>query len=175
MNTTILYLYQLITVFFPETRFFSLKCWLLKLAGAKIGKNVRICSSVRIIGNGNLSIGNNCWIGPQTLINSSFPAEVVIGNNIDIAPKVFIGTGSHEIDMIKINSAGKGFSLNIVINDGVWICAGAFLLPGICIGKKAVIAAGSIVTKDVPKYTLGAGNPCRIVKKYLEIDNQLDL
>lgn len=170
MNTTILYLYQLIAVFLPETRFFSLKCWLLKLAGAKIGKNVRICSSVRIIGNGNLSIGDNCWIGPQTLISSSFPAEVKLGNNIDIAPRVFIGTGSHEIDMSKINSAGKGISLNVVIDDGAWICVGALLLPGVCIGKKAIIASGSVVTKDIPKYTLGVGNPCRIAKEYNSID-----
>lgn len=174
MNTAILNLYQWMTVFLPETRFFSLKCWLLKRAGAKIGKNVRICSSVRIIGNGKLSIGDNCWIGPQTLISSSFPAEVKLGNNIDIAPRVFIGTGSHEIDMINLNSAGKGISLNIVIEDGVWICVGSFLLPGVQIGKKAIIAAGSVVTVDIPKYTLGAGNPCRIAKEYVSINKSID-
>lgn len=119
------------TISLPETRFFALKCWILKQAGVKIGKNVRICSSIRIIGNGKLSIGDDSWIGPQTLISCSFPAEVKIGKNVDIAPKVYIGTGTHEIDMIGLHSAGKGVNLSIMIEDGVWICAGVLLLPGV--------------------------------------------
>jgi putative colanic acid biosynthesis acetyltransferase WcaF len=174
MNTTVLYLYKLLTIFLPETRFFRLKSWILKQAGVKIGKNVRICSSVHILGDGRFSIGDNCWIGPQTYISSSYPAEVKMGNNIDIAPKVYIGTGSHEIDMIGHNSAGKGVSENIIINDGAWICAGVLLLPGIQIGKKAIIGAGSVVTKDIPEFSLAVGNPCRVAKVYEATDNTIN-
>jgi putative colanic acid biosynthesis acetyltransferase WcaF len=166
MNSLILYLYSLIACFLPETRFFSLKCWILKQAGVKVGKNVRICSSVRIVGNGKLAIGDDTWIGPLTFISSTFPAEVNIGGNVDIAPRVYIGTGSHEIDMIGLHSAGKGVNSSIVIDDGVWICAGVILLPGVRIGKKSIIGAGSVVTKDIPEFLLGVGNPCRIAKDY---------
>lgn len=173
MNTILLYLYNLLTIFLPETRFFALKCWLLKKAGVKIGKNVRICSSVRIIGDGKLSIGDNSWIGPQTFISCSFPAEVRLGSNIDIAPKVYIGTGSHEVDMKGLHSAGKGVNSSIVIEDGVWICTGVLLLPGVRVGTKSVIGAGSVVAKNIPKFSLGVGNPCRVVKEYKAIDNIL--
>lgn len=174
MNTILLHLYNLLTIFLPETRFFALKCWLLKRAGVEIGKNVRICSSVRIIGDGKLSIGDNSWIGPQTLISCSSPAEVKLGSNTDIAPKVYIGTGSHEIDMIGLHSAGKGVNSSIIIEDGVWICAGVFLLPGVRVGNKSIIGAGSVVTNNIPKFSLGVGNPCRIVKEYNAIDNTLN-
>jgi putative colanic acid biosynthesis acetyltransferase WcaF len=174
MNTIVLYLYYLISIFLPETRFFNLKCLILKLAGVKIGSNVKICSSVRIIGDGKLSIGDNCWIGPQCLLSSSFPAEIKLGNNIDIAPKVYIGTGSHEIDMIGKHSAGKGISLDILIEDGVWICTGALLLPGVIIEKKSIIAAGCVVTKNVPKYSLAVGSPSKIVKEYKTIDKSIN-
>jgi putative colanic acid biosynthesis acetyltransferase WcaF len=174
MNTILLYLYNLLAIFLPETRFFALKCWILKLAGVKIGKNVRICSSVRIIGNGKLSIGDDSWIGPQSLITCSFPAEVRIGSNVDIAPKVYIITGTHEIDMIGLHSAGKAITSSIVIEDGAWICACVRLLHGVLIGTKSIIGAGSIVTKDIPKFSLGAGNPCRIAKDYRAIDNNLN-
>ena len=174
MNTILLYLYNLFTIFLPETKFFGLKSWILQQAGVVIGKNVRVCSSVKIIGDGNLSIGDNSWIGPQTLISCAFPAEVKIGSNVDIAPKVFIGTGSHEIDMIGLHSAGKGLSLSIIVEDGVWICAGVLVLPGVRVGNKSIIGAGSVVTKSIPKFSLGVGNPCRVVKEYKAIDNTLN-
>jgi len=173
MNSIVLYFYNLFAIFLPETKFFRLKCLILKQAGVVIGSNVRICSSVRIIGDGRLSIGDNCWIGSQTLIISSFPAIVKLGNNVDIAPKVYIGTGSHEIDMIRDHSAGKGISLDVLIDDGVWVCTGALLLPGVIIGKKSIIAAGSIVTKNVPKYSLAVGSPSKIVKEYNTINNSI--
>lgn len=174
MNTILLYLYNLLTIFLPETKFFAFKCWFLKQVGVKIGKNARICSSVRIIGDGKLSIGDNCWVGPQTLISCSFPAEVKIGSNVDIAPKVYIGTGTHDVDMIGLHSAGKGVNSSIVIEDGVWICAGVMLLPGVIIGHKSIIAAGSVVTKNIPKFSLGVGNPCRIARDYKTINNTLN-
>lgn len=72
----------------PETRCFGFKRWMLRLCGAKIGKNVRICSSAKFLGAGDLEIGDNTWIGHQCLISSS--SRIIIGANCDFAPRVYI-------------------------------------------------------------------------------------
>jgi putative colanic acid biosynthesis acetyltransferase WcaF len=165
MNSIVLHLIKLINLFIPETRFFHLKKVMYNFAGAKIGKNVRICSSAKILGNGSLEIGNNTWIGPEVMIVSS--SKIIIGANVDIAPRVYIGTGTHEIDHYGLGSAGQGISKDVNINDGVWIGAGALLLPGTSIGKKAVVAAGAVVSKDVSEKTMVGGIPAKFIK-YLQ-------
>lgn len=166
MSTKILYLYSLITKFLPETRCFELKCMILRFAGAVIDKNVRLCSSVKIIGDGCLFIGSNTWIGPNTMISLSKPAEISIGNNVDIAPNVYIGTGSHVIDMDGHNSAGIGYNHSVVIESGVWIGVGAIILPGINIGQKAVIASGCLVNKNVIPFSMVGGVPGKVLRKF---------
>jgi acetyltransferase-like isoleucine patch superfamily enzyme len=164
MSPFILYIYRIFTIFLPETRFFGFKNVLLRLAGARIGENVKVCSSVRIIGNGILLIDDNTWIGPSTLISVTNPASIVILGNVDIAPNVYIGTGTHKIDMYGLNSAGFGYNDNIIINSGVWIGVGSMILPGVEIGTKAVVGAGSLVNKNVAPYSVVAGVPARSIK-----------
>jgi acetyltransferase-like isoleucine patch superfamily enzyme len=171
MNTLLLDLYNRFNFFLPETRMFSFKNYLLRLAGAKIGRNVRICSSVKIIGNGKLEIGSNTWIGPQTILITSHPAKISIGSNVDIAPRVYIGTGTHEIDMKGINSAGRGISLDITIEDGVWIGAGSTILPNIIVGYKAIVAAAALVNRNIPSFCIAGGTPSRLIKKYNNLEN----
>ena len=163
MNTIILYIYNLITVFLPETKFFKLKNFILKIAGATIGKNVRICSSTKILGNGELIIGNNTWVGHQGLIISS--SKIMIGADVDIAPRVYIGTGTHEININCNNIAGKGISKDVQIDDGTWIGVNCTILPGLYIGKKNIITAGSIVTKSTTKENMYGGIPAKLIKR----------
>lgn len=163
MKTFVLYFYNIIRTFLPETRLFDVKINILRIAGLKIGKNVRICSSTRITGDGNLSIGNNTWIGLNGFIMSSGQANVLIGNNVDIAPMVYIGTGTHLMDY-KDRIAGTGVNLNIEIGDGCWIGACSVILPGVKVGRMCMIAAGSVVTKDVPANTMVGGVPARFIK-----------
>jgi acetyltransferase-like isoleucine patch superfamily enzyme len=129
----------------------------------KIGKNVRICSSVFMMGSGQLAIEDNTWIGHKAMIIST--SSVKIGANVDIAPRVYIGTGSHEIDISGPRIAGKGTSQDIEIGDGVWIGAGAILLPGTKIAEKSIVAAGAVVKGNVPPYTLVGGIPAKVIKK----------
>lgn len=164
MRAIILYLYPIFCIFIPETKFFGLKRFILSLAKISIGKNVRICSSVRFIGNGQISIGDNTWIGPQSLISSSAPSAVVIGANIDIAPRVFIGNGSHEVDPNGLHSAGKGITGDITIEDGAWIGTGCIVLLNVKIGRKSIIAAGSVVNKDIEENIIAGGIPCKTIK-----------
>lgn len=147
---------------FPETRLFTLKTSLLRWAGAKLGRNVRICSSATFLGNGSLEIGDDTWIGQQVLIICS--SQVRIGRCVDIGPRVFIGTGTHELDPVGTHSAGAGVNSDVTISDGVWLCASATILPGTTVGAKAVVGAGAVVNRDVPARKIVGGVPARVLK-----------
>ena len=148
--------------FLPETTCFGLKRLLWRWAGAKIGRDVRICSSAFILGAGELSIGDGTWIGHQVYVETG--SRVDIGANVDLAPRVYIGTGSHEIDAVGPRSAGKGTSLPVAIGDGAWIGANAVILPGVTIGEKTVIGAGAVVTKSIPARAVAVGCPAKAVR-----------
>lgn len=165
MNSSLLSFINRIVHCLPSTRCFAIKRSLYRICGIKIGKNVRICSSVSILGDSSLSIGENSWIGHETLILASAP--VVIGANVNIAPRCFIGTGTHEIDATGESIAGKGVSLPITIHDGTWLCTHSVVLAGVTIGGKTIIAAGAVVTKEVPSGELWGGIPARFIKKLL--------
>lgn len=146
----------------PCSRLYGFKCFLLKWGGAKIGKNVRV---MRIIVNGvNLSIGNNTFIGNYTMITGASGSNVVIGSNIAISDRVNILTGSHKIGTIE-QVAGEGTGEDVVISDGAWIGLGATILPGVTIGKGAVVASCSCVNRDVASGTMVAGVPAMVKKK----------
>jgi acetyltransferase-like isoleucine patch superfamily enzyme len=163
MKPYILFVYKFLVLFMPDTKFFSLKSRILRIAGAEIGSNVRICSSATILGNGTLVIGDNTWIGHQSLLISS--SSIIIGANVDIAPKVYLGTGTHVIDAKSDNVAGEGLSKDIVIEDGCWLGISAIVLPGVTIGFKSVIAAGSVVSKNTESFCIYGGVPAKLIKK----------
>lgn len=163
MNTLLLFFIQLIFRLLPDTKFFGFKRWALRLAGAKIGKNVRICSSVRFLGDKQLSIGDNTWVGHGTWFFCSAPIR--IGSNVNIAPLCYVGTGTHQIDVFGESTAGEGVSLPINVEDGVWICARATVLAGTTVGKKSILAAGSVVKGQVPANTIYGGVPATMIKR----------
>lgn len=137
------------------------------MAGAEIGENVRISSSASIVGAGRLVVGANTWIGPQTMISAM--NEVIIGSNCDIAPRVYIGDGTHRLAPDTERMAGEGICLPVRIGDGCWLCANSTILPGVSIGGKNVVAAGSVVAKSLEgELQLIAGIPAKVVKKYTD-------
>ena len=164
MNSKFLYLYNLIKFVLPETGLFAFKSYFLNFLGAKIGRNVRVCSSVKIIGNGRLTIGDNVWIGLDVMIVASGGGSIYIDENVDVGPKVFLGTGTHEVCLNKDRIAGKGISKDISIGKGTWIGAGSIILPGVTVGSMCMIAAGSVVTKDVPNFTMVGGVPAKKIR-----------
>lgn len=164
MNSFLLYLYNVVVSLLPETRCFGVKRNLLRFAGAKIGKNVRICSSALIVGAGKLEIGDNTWVGHRCIIVAS--SFVKIGTNVDIAPGVFVGNGTHGITPDRERVADIELSKDIIIGNGCWICANASILAGVVIGDKCVVAAGAVVTKSFSDLSLIAGVPA-ILKKEL--------
>lgn len=158
-----LFLANFLISYLPTTRFFLLKRELLRWAGVKAGKNIRICSNVRIYGNGELSIGDNTWIGHETLIICS--EKIQIGANVDIAPRCYIGTGTHKIDIQSPNVAGAGLSIPITIGDGAWLCTHCTILPGAIIGNKSIVAAGAVVKGKIPPLEMWGGIPAKKLKE----------
>ncbi|UKZ46379.1 hypothetical protein TrVGV298_000580 [Trichoderma virens] len=111
----------------------------------------------------NVSIGNDVVIGRNCIINDV--CEVKIGDNCVLGPNVSIFTASLPIDPKK-RQGGQGpqYGRPIVIEQDCWIGGGAIILPGRTIGKGSTVGAGSIVTKDVPPFTIVAGNPARVLR-----------
>lgn len=116
--------------------------------------------------NPKITIGDGCWIG----IRNSFACidRIEIGNNVLFAGYVHVTDHSHgyeEIDIpIKIQKLiSKG---PVVIEDQCWLGFGCEILSGVHVGRHSIVAARAVVTKDVPPYSIVAGNPARIIKQY---------
>lgn len=142
LSSTRLFLISIVWQILPSTRFYKFKVSCLRWSGASVGSNVRIASSAKICGDGKLEIGDNTWIGHDVLIVCS--DHISIGSDCDIAPRVFIGDGTHVIDKSRPNVAGAGKMLPVKIGNGCWLCASSTILPGSEIGEKCIIAAGSV-------------------------------
>ena len=82
----------------PETRCFSIKRSLLRLVGYEIGHDVRVCSSARFLGAGHIILKEGTWIGHESMLVST--SLISVGAKVDIAPKVYIGTGTHIVDPV---------------------------------------------------------------------------
>lgn len=108
-------------------------------------------------------LGNNVQFGPNCLCDTS----VIIGNNVLLAGNVcFIGKNDHTFDIPckTIWSSPRGKNNPIIIEDDVWIGHGAIIMTGVRIGAGAIVAAGSVVTKDVPSCVIVGGNPAKMIK-----------
>jgi len=115
------------------------------------------------IGEG-LKIGDNSNIGPYSYIGCS--GYIEIGNNVMISPRVSIYAENHVFNRTDITIKEQGVEKQFVkIEDDCWIASNSIILAGVTIGKGSVIAAGSIVTKDVPPYSVVAGVPAQIIKQ----------
>lgn len=112
---------------------------------------------------GDIKIGSNCSINSYCIIYGH--GGVSIGNHVLIAAATMIIPSNHRFDDITKNIVEQGNkSKGITIEDDVWIGHGCSILDGVTIGKGSVIAAGSVVTKSIPSFTVAAGVPAKIIK-----------
>jgi putative colanic acid biosynthesis acetyltransferase WcaF len=133
----------------------GVKRWLLRRFGARVGQGVVIKPNVRIKYPWRLTIGDHCWIGQDVWIDNV--ADVDVGNHVCISQLAYLCTGSHDYRR-------RSFDLitgAIRIGNGAWIGARVLVLGGITVHANAVVAAGSVVTRDVPAAAIVAGNPAR--------------
>lgn len=112
-----------------------------------------------------LVIGDNFWARDNLTI---FCAEkVVIGKDVTLAKDIFISDENHGINPMTDSYRKNPLETKeVVIGDGCWLGEKVCVLPGVCIGKKTIIGAGSVVTKDIPEYCIAAGNPCKVIKMW---------
>ncbi|CAH2716395.1 Maltose O-acetyltransferase [Neobacillus rhizosphaerae] len=108
----------------------------------------------------NIHVGNDFYAGYNCTILDM--AEVRIGDNCMIGPNVGIYTAGHSIEPKGRNKSG--YAIPIEIGNDVWIGGSCVILAGVTIGDNSIVAAGSVVTKDVPANTIVAGNPAKILK-----------
>ena len=112
----------------------------------------------------SLVVGAGTYIGEFNNIRAA-GGNITIGKNCLVSQHVTMVSSNHSINTGSLIKSQKWLSQDIEIGDDVWIGANTVILPGIKIGHGAVIGAGSIVTHDVPEYTIVAGNPAKIIKK----------
>ncbi|RZK63133.1 MAG: sugar O-acetyltransferase [Hymenobacter sp.] len=111
--------------------------------------------------------GTNITLGDQVFFNFNCTildvAAVTIGRRTLFGPGVQVYTATHPLDYQE-RASGLEYAKPIVVGEDVWVGGGAILCPGVSIGDRTVIGAGSVVTKDLPADVLAAGNPCRVIR-----------
>lgn len=142
----------------------ELKEILTKLLGA-CGDNININQPFRCDYGCNVFVGENFFANFNLTILDE--ALVTIGDNCFIGPNVSIYTACHPLNAAERNKFVE-WAEPVTIGDNVWLGGGVTILPGVTIGDNCVIGAGSVVTHDIPSNTLAVGNPARVIK---EIDS----
>lgn len=163
--TVALYEILLRTVFnLPRVLFFSgIKAAILRVVGAKIGKRTTIYPGVWIFPGKDLYVGDDVDIALDVIITTN--GGVKIGHRVLIGYRAQILSQNHSIpDRSSKIFDSKHNRKAVVIGDDVWIGANSIILPGVTIGEGAVIAAGAIVTKNVPAFNVVAGVPAEVIR-----------
>lgn len=117
----------------------------------------------------NIHIGENFFANHNVVVLDC--AKVTFGDNVFVAPNCVFSTAGHPLDVEQRNK-GLEYAYPITVEDNVWIGASVTVLPNVTIGSGSVIAAGSVVNRDIPKGVIAAGNPCRVIRKITEEDKK---
>ena len=129
-----------------------------------LGKSA-IIEEYSVVNNilGDVVIGDNALIG----LRCTVIGPVEIGNDVLLAQNIVLSGQNHGYEDITISiREQKSITGKITIKDRAWIGANAVVVAGVTIGKHSIVAAGSVVTKDVPDFTIVGGNPAKILKQY---------
>lgn len=115
----------------------------------------------------NIEIGDNFYCNHNAVMLDA--AKITFGDYVFIAPNCGFYTAGHALDVEQRNQ-GLEIAYPITVGNNVWIGGGVSVIPGVSIGDDTVIAAGSVVTKDIPSGVIAAGNPCRVIREITEAD-----
>lgn len=133
----------------------------------KYGKNF-VFDPAGIYSFGNITVGDDVSLGLQATILAD-KSVVRIGSYVMFGPKVTVVGGGHNISMAgavmaHVHDKSGNEDLGVIIEDDVWVGAQAIILRGVKVGRGAIVAAGSVVTKSIPPYAIVAGNPAKIIR-----------
>lgn len=147
-----------------------------------IGKNLHAGRAVFLWAKHCITIGDNFYIGKYSIIES----DAEIGNNVIFANHVsLIGRYDHHFQELGVpirlasqirdkDYNWKGLTQKIIVEDDVWIGLGSIVLSGVKIGRGSIIAAGSVVTKDIEPYCIYGGNPAKKIRDRFDTQEQLN-
>lgn len=139
--------------YFSPRPFWVWRCYILRLFGANLGKEVHIYPSVRITMPWNIQIGDQSAVGDRAILYALGPIE--IGKRVTISQGAHLCAGTHDWRQPDRPLLKSG----IVIRDDVWVCADAFIGPGITIGTESIVGARAVAMKNVAPRTTVIGNP----------------
>jgi len=135
----------------------------------KLGKDSVILPPFHCDYGFNIEMGDDSFANYNLVILDV--AKVTIGNHVFMAPNVAIYTAGHPVHPMARNAMYE-YGKPVTIGDNVWIGGNTVILPGVTIGANSVIGAGSVVTKDVPEWSIAAGNPCKVLRKITDEDKR---
>ena len=129
----------------------------------EVGDRVAFRDRVQFGGNGTLRIGDRTSINEGCIITAV--ERIEIGSDVMLAPGVYVLDVDHRFEIRSIPISLQGYDVSpVVIGKGVWIGTGAVVTKGVKIGEGAIIGANSVVTRDIPPYSIAAGVPARVLK-----------
>ncbi|EKF9347940.1 acyltransferase, partial [Escherichia coli] len=128
-----------------------------KVLNNKINNNISLLRNIHLTSTDGISIDEKTTINKNVYIDGR--GGVTIGSNVSISPYVRIITASHDVNCPNFSLILKP----VIIKDYVWICTSSIILPGVTLGYGAIVAAGAVVTKNIPDYAIVAGNPAKVI------------
>ena len=161
------YLVEIVMFLLPHDPFSRrLKIALIRMRSAKVGSNVKLWRDVWIDDYRGIEFGNDITVGKSVMFLAT--GKITIGDRVMIGHGSQIISSGHSMPDLDSGDSmrfAESHEEPIVIEDDAWISAGAIVLPGVTIGKGAVIAAGAVVTKDVPANAVAGGVPADVIKQ----------
>lgn len=146
------------------------KTSMIKLCKSKFkyfGENADFRAGAYAVHCSNISVGKNVVVRPLTMMFADDFAEIIIEDNVMMGAGVHFYVNNHKFESRDIPLIEQGYypSKSIVVKAGAWIGANSIILPGVTIGVNAVVGAGSIVTKNIPDFSIAVGSPCKVIKQ----------
>ena len=157
-------IYKLISSIVMWIPFRFIRQCFLRLCGMKMGKQNYISRNVEIRVPYHVKCGKNVVLNKRVLLDGRC-GKIVIGSNVDIAQDVQIWTMEHDVE----SPNHRGCFGNVYINDYAWIASRVTILPGVTIGKGAVVACGAVVTKNIPDFEVWGGYLQNLSRNELKI------
>jgi len=132
---------------------------LLRLFGAKVGKHCIIRRTLRVFYPWNVEIGEMCILGDSASLYSL--GKITLGDRSMVSQEAYLCAGTHDYTKASLPLV----TMPITVNREAWVCARAFVGPGVTVGEGAVVAAGAVVVKNVEPWMVVGGNPAKVIKK----------
>ena len=113
-----------------------------------------------------MKIGKDCYIDPNAIIETAYPENITIGNDVRVTARAIIMTHIKAPHYLRESGIMPVVLKPVVLEDHSFIGVNSVIMPGVRVGKASVVASGAVVLTNVPPYTMVAGNPAKVVKTF---------